>query len=563
MPLPVPQARVDQLSEAIGLPQEVSQILIRRGLDSAEDARGFLRPHLSSLHPASGLPDIEPAIERIERAIRQGEVVLVHGDYDADGMSAAALLTLGLRQLGATAEPFVPHRTRDGYDLSEAGLQRAREKDASLILTADCGVSAVSAVREAANSGIDVIVTDHHRPGDRLPPAVAVVNPMRRDSKYGFRDLAGVGVAFKLISALHERAGLPSPQLNQHLDLVAIGTVADQMPLTGENRILVRAGLRALEHSRKPGIRSLLAHAGVPTDHRVETEHISFRVAPRLNSAGRMAEAETGLRLLLTSDDAEAERLAADLESQNSTRRETDARVFDEVRRQLGTHFSESDRIAVIWGDDWHPGVIGIVASRLVEELHRPAVVIAFDGDVGRGSARSLDGFHLFDALQECEGLLERFGGHRMAAGLTVRRENVESLAARLREVAAREMLGADSVHELRLDLEIPLARAKRDFLRWLNHLAPFGPGNPSPVLMLRGVELDRPARVGNDGGHLRMTLSDGDGRVSAIGFGMGWRMQEARSLHRADVAIELADNRWNGRLELQARILDFRQAER
>jgi single-stranded-DNA-specific exonuclease len=505
---------------------------------------------------------MEAAAERVGQALSRGETVLVHGDYDADGMSAAALLTFGLRGLGGRVEAFVPHRTRDGYDLSNAGLQKAFDVGASLILTADCGVTASSAVVKAAKLGIDVVVTDHHRPGSEAPPAVAVVDPMLPHSEYPFRDLSGVGVAFKLLTALYDRAGAESPSLNQHLDLVAIGTVADQMPLTGENRILVRAGLRALERTLKPGLRALLANAGIPTDRPIEAQHISYRLAPRLNSVGRMAEADAGLRLLLAADPHEAQRLADHLEQQNAERRLMDARVYEDVTRQVESRLQNDDRAVVVWGDGWHPGVIGIVASRLVERYHRPSVVISFDGDVGRGSGRSIEGFHLFNALQECEPMLERFGGHQMAAGLTVRRDRVGELAARLLELASRDLADSPPVRELRVDLEVPLNRLGTDLLGGINHLAPFGSGNPNPVLMVRGVEFDRLTRVGTDGGHLRLQLVGDGQRVPGIGFGMGRRLQEARSAGRADVALEIEENRWNGRREVQARVVDFRTTD-
>ena len=562
MPLPLREDRVAALSESVGLPDDVCRILLRRGIDSSVEARGFLRPHLASVHSPHDLPDMGPAVERIERAVAGGEAILVHGDYDADGMSAAALLTLGFRELGGSVEAFVPHRTRDGYDLSDAGIKKASESGASLIVTADCGVTASAAVAKAASMGIDVVVTDHHRPGSEIPRAIAVVDPMLPGSHYPFRDLAGVGVAFKLLSALYERVGADAPSLNQHLDLVALGTVADQMPLTGENRILVRAGLRALERSRKTGLRSLLASAGISPDRRIEAEDISFRLAPRLNSVGRMAEADAGLRLLLAGDPREAERLADYLERQNAERRLTDTRVYEDVKRQVRSRLRDEDRAVVLWGDDWHPGVLGIVASRLVESYHRPAIVISFDGDVGRGSGRSTEGFHLFNALQECEPILERFGGHRMAAGLTVRRERVEELATRLQEMARRDLSDREPVEEIRLDLEVSVKRLGYDLLRWLGHLAPFGSGNPTPVLMVRGVTLDRPSRVGNDGGHLRFQLVGDGQRVPAIAFGMGRRLAEARSSERMDVALEIAENSWNGRREVQARVLDFRPTD-
>ena len=562
MPLPLREDRVAALSASVGLPDDVCRVLLRRGVDSPDEARSFLRPHLSTLHPPLEMPGMASAVDRVERALVDREMILVHGDYDADGMSAAALLTLGLREVGGRVEAFVPHRRRDGYDLSDAGIKKAAELGASLIVTADCGVTASPAVAKAAAQGIDVVVTDHHRPGSEIPEAVAVVNPMLTGSRYPFRDLAGVGVAFKLLAALYERTGAAAPSLNQHLDLVALGTVADQMPLTGENRVLVRAGLRVLERTRKPGLRSLLASAGVAVDRQIEAEDISFRVAPRLNSVGRMAEADSGLRLLLASDPGEAERLAQHLEQQNAERRLTDARVYEDVAKQVRSRLREDDRAVVSWGDDWHPGVLGIVASRLVETYHRPSIVISFDGDVGRGSGRSIEGFHLFNALRECEPMLERFGGHRMAAGLTVRRDRVEELAARLQEMARRDLSDRKPVQELRLDLEVPMKRIGGDLLQRLGHLAPFGSGNPTPVLMVRGVALDRPARVGNDGGHLRFHLSGDGQRVPAIAFRMGRRLQEARSSELTDVALEIAENHWNGRREVQARVLDFRPTE-
>ncbi|MGB5303800.1 MAG: single-stranded-DNA-specific exonuclease RecJ [Gemmatimonadota bacterium] len=562
MPLPLREDRVAALAESVGLPEDVCRVLLRRGIDSPEDARSFLRPLLTSVHSPFELPDMQAAVERVERALAGGESILVHGDYDADGMSAAALLTLGLREMGGRVEPFVPHRTRDGYDLSDAGIRRATQVGASLIVTVDCGVTAVEAVSKATSMGIDVVITDHHRPGGEIPRAIAVVDPMLPGSRYPFRDLAGVGVAFKVLSALYERAGLETPRLNQHLDLVALGTVADQMPLTGENRVLVRAGLRALERTRKAGLRSLLTSAGLQADHRIEAEDIGFRVAPRLNSVGRMDEADAGLRLLLAADAREAERLADHLERQNAERRLTDSRVYEEAKKQARSRVRDGDQAVVLWGDDWHPGVLGIVASRLVESYHRPAIVISFDGDVGRGSGRSTGGFNLFNALQECEPLLERFGGHRMAAGFTVRRERVEELAARLQEMARRHLADREPAHELQLDLEVPVERLGDDLLRGLGHLAPFGSGNPTPILMVRDVALDRPTRVGSDGGHLRFQLVADRQRIPAIAFGMGRRLAEARSSERADVALEIAENSWNGRREVQARVLDFRPTE-
>ncbi|MFQ5889067.1 MAG: single-stranded-DNA-specific exonuclease RecJ [Gemmatimonadota bacterium] len=562
-PPPLPEELIDHLSRSLRIPPELCRILVRRGLRDIDAVRSHLRPRLTSLHPAERLPDVAAAVWRIESALAAGEKILVHGDYDADGMCAAGLLARGLAGLGADVEAFVPHRARDGYDLSEPGLGRAEEIGATLIVTADCGIVAHDAIARAAAAGRDVVVTDHHRPGERLPDAVAVVNPNRRDGDYPFRGLAGVGVAFKLLSALYRRAGKGEGELNQHLDLVAIGTVADQVPLLDENRVLVRAGLRVLGRTRKPGLRALLERAGLADAAELGAEHVAFVIAPRLNSVGRMGAAEDGLCLLLTEDSAEATRLAGRLEEENSRRRAEDRDVLRAALALLPHRYDETrHRAVVLWGDGWHPGVIGIAASRLAQRLHRPAIVVTFDGDVGRGSGRSFGGFHLFNALRECEPLLERYGGHRTAAGLTIRRARMEDFAARLLDVAARELDPALLVEELEIDLELPLRSVTPELHRWLAHLGPFGAGSPAPLLLVRAARLERPAGVGSDSKHLRVVLASDEGaRVRAIGFGLGGRLGEVASGGRWDVAFELAADRWQGAPRFQARLRGLRRA--
>ena len=560
VPEPVPDDSLKSLTTRLGLPPEFARLLLRRGLESESDIRTFLSPSLDDLHDPFLMPDMDIAVHRIERAIGSGERILLHGDYDADGMSAAALLTHAFRRLGGIVETFVPHRTRDGYDLSEAGLEKAGRIGASLIVTADCGVTAVEAVARAGRQGRDVIVTDHHRPGPKLPRAIAVVNPMRADSEYPFPPLAGVGVAFKLTQALFGRAGISSSELNQHLDLVALGTVADQMPLQGENRILVRAGLRALAVSRKPGIRALLSRVGAPEGDSVGTDHVSFRLGPRLNSVGRMGSADSGVKLLMTSDPGEADRLAGYLERRNAERRQADQTVYSEVEAQIASRFDPAtDSAVVVWGDDWHPGVIGIVASRIVDATHRPAVVVSFDGDIGRGSGRSIGGFHLHSALEELSEHLERFGGHQMAAGLSIRRDRIERFASDLQEIAARESGTGAGQEGLEIDVELRIGAADPSLMKWLNRASPFGTGNPAPVFLARGVELREVRGVGPERAHLRCLLIEDEDSLEAIGFGLGSRRAEADSGGRFDVLFHFEENRWNGKTRLQGRLVDFR----
>lgn len=562
-PPPVAVGEVTRLRESVGLPTEVCELLVRRGRGEPDAARAFLRPSFASLHSPDLLPDMEAALDRVERAVARAEPILVHGDYDADGVCSAALLTRGLQELGARIEPFVPHRLRDGYDLGEGGLARAREVGAGLVLTADCGVSAVEAVETAGRMGLDVVITDHHRPPPRLPAAVAVVDPAREEAGYPFPGLAGVGVAFKLLAALYARRGIEAERLNRHLDLVALGTVADLVPLVGENRILVRAGLGALARTRKPGLRALASVAGVDLEGPLGASDIGYRLGPRLNAAGRVGASETALRILLTDEPREAERLAEALELRNRERRQEDRRVRSEAEAQLALRYDpERDRSVLLWGEDWHPGVIGIAASHLVERIHRPVILVSLRDEPGRGSGRSIPGFHLHRALEGCADLLERFGGHRMAAGLEVRRDRLEALARRFEEEAARS-LDPDALRpELHLDLSLSLGAVGDDLFHGLEYLAPFGTDNPRPVLHVRGVRFEAPAAVGSRRDHLKAVLVSDDGsRLEAIGFGLGHRLSEAAS-STLEVAFELARDRFRGRDRLQARLLDFRPAD-
>ena len=540
-PADVPADERRDLERHTGLPAPLCELLHRRGFRADERTERFLRPHLDHLPPPDLLPDMDTAVRRIERAISRGERILVHGDYDVDGMTGTSVLTGALRDLGGRPIPFVPHRTRDGYDLGAAGIEEATGKGAALIVTTDCGISAHDAVREAAGRGIDVIVTDHHRPGATLPDAVAVVNPNRTDHEYPYRELAGVGVAFKLAAALFERAGFEQGRLNRYLDLVALGTIADQAPLTRENRVLVRFGLRVLQRTRRVGLQALMREADVGRWAAVRATDLAFRVAPRLNSAGRMGDATDGLRLLLTDDPAEAERLAREIDRHNDARREVDRTILREARELLAeTYDPARDRIVVLWREGWHPGVLGIAASRLVDELHRPVALITVDGDRGRGSARSVRDFHLFRALESCADVFERFGGHAMAAGFDVRRDRLAALRERLVEVAFERLVPEQLEPELAIDLDVRLADLDDRFLRGFGRLEPFGAEHRMPVLRARGVALGACRTVGAAGAHLRTTLTDGGDRLEAIAFGMGPRLAETGGGARFDVVFEL-----------------------
>ncbi|CAN5639523.1 single-stranded-DNA-specific exonuclease RecJ [soil metagenome] len=562
---PVEDDVVAALANDIGLPPALCRLIALRGHTDADSARRFLKPRLEHLHDPLDLRDMDRAIARLHAAIRAGERILVHGYYDVDGICSTALYTRVLRSLGADVEPFVPHRMDDGYDLGHAGVRRAAESGAALILTGDCGTVAHDAIAQAAAAGIDVIVTDHHTPGDTLPDAVAVVNPNRRDCGYPWKGLAGAGVAYKLCEALVGAAGGDRDALRWHLDLVALASIADLAPLAGENRVMTHFGLRVLRETRNAGLRSLMRLAGVSTDEPIAAGQVSHVLAPRLNAVGRMGAASRGVALLMTEDEAEADALAAEMEEENRTRQSTDREILAQAMALLDDCFDgDRDYALVLSSPGWHPGVIGIVASRVVERVHRPVIMIAEDASTGRGrgSARSIPAFHLYDAVHACAPLLERYGGHRQAAGLDVKLERIDELRAAFNAHARSVLTADDLVPEVKVDLEITLAEATADLCRLMRHCGPFGLGNPQPVFVVRDVGIDGAPREVGSGQHLRLTLEQRGTRLPAIGFGMAERMR-ALDLPRTrlDAAFQLQQDRWNGRDRLQARLIDLRPA--
>ncbi|MGH7499495.1 MAG: single-stranded-DNA-specific exonuclease RecJ [Gemmatimonadales bacterium] len=550
-PQPDP-AVVEHLASALSLPHALAALLVQRDHADQSAARAYLRPALDELSDHSRLAGMAEAVDAIAATVRAGGTILVHGDYDVDGQCATALLTRALRAAGADVTPFLPHRLRDGYDFGPAGLEAARRAGASLIITCDCGITAVETARAARAEGIGVVITDHHLPGEELPTALAIIDPQRPDDTSGATALCGTGVAFKLVQALVPALKLP-PNLPYYLlDLVALATVADVVPLVGENRILVKHGLRLLGESRWPGLRALLQAGGL-AERELRAGHLGFILGPRLNAAGRIGDATDGLRLLLTDDPAEAQELALRLEGLNVERQALDQRILDEALAQLEQESDlERDAGFILAGDNWHPGVVGIVASRVVERYGRPTFLIAFDGDIGKGSGRSISRFNLHSALLSCGDLLERFGGHHMAAGLTIRRDRLEEFRERFGALA-REALGPEDLGpEQRVDLEIGLGEATRELERMIRHLEPCGMGNSSPVFGVRGVRFAGRSRVGK--GHLKGVLDDGRNRLPVIGFQWADRVSWLGDA-LVDVAFRLECNEWNGQSTLQARL--------
>lgn len=536
---PCPRREVRELAQALGLGETTASVLVRRGYGDPETARAFLAAE-SPGHDPFLLGDVEAACARIREMIDAGRRICVHGDYDVDGICATALAVTALRTLGAEVDWHLPSRFEEGYGVSQDTLARLADEGCGLVLTVDCGITAVEEVAAARAAGLDVVVTDHHRPGETLPDCPIVAT---RPSDYPFPELCGTGVVFKLLEALG------AEELERHLDLVALATVADVVPLVDENRALVTAGMRRLARTDKPGLRALMRAAGVDPAT-VDTGAIGFRLAPRINAAGRLGHPGAALDLLLTDDTHEAARLAGELERLNRDRQAVEERILRDAIRQVEEWPAPERRrrAYVIAGEDWHRGVIGIVASRLVERFNRPVVLVAGGepGEEWTGSGRSIPSFDLHAALGACAHLLGRWGGHRAAAGLSIRPESLEEFARAFAEHAAGALGEEDLRRVTRVDAVVRGRELTLGLCEELQRLEPFGLGNPSVTLLAVGCELSDLGAVG-DGKHLRLAVTAGGARSGAIAFGRGSALDRYRRSGAYDVAFRLQANRWNG----------------
>jgi len=553
-----------RLAAELEVPAAIGRVLAARGLTDPDEAGRFLRPRLSDLGDPLALPDAAAAVARIRSALERGEAITVFGDYDVDGITATALLARVLQRLGGRVSTFLPHRIEEGYGFTPAALQRCLSQHSpALIVTVDCGTDAVETVAQAAARGIDVVVTDHHEVSSAVAPAVAVVNPKRGDSG-DLHLLAGVGVAFKLCHALvrdckAHAAGNGALDLREFLGWVALGTVADVVPLLGENRILVRHGLDRLNADPGIGLRALCEAAGA--DGTLDSYHMGFVLGPRLNAAGRLGSPDPALELLLCEDPARARELAEGLEAANGERRRIEEGIAGEAVRSIDARFDERRTFGVVAGQTgWHVGAIGIVASRLCGRYRRPAVVIGFDEDgLGRGSCRSIEGVDLMTVLEECADMLEGFGGHAMAAGLRLRRENLEAFRAQFNAGCRRVLDGRDLRPVLQVDGWIEVGEADEALWSALEMLSPVGVGNRTPLWGLRRVRpMGRPRIVGRD--HLKMIVADGGGQMESIGFGLADRPVPDGPI---DMLAQIRENHFRGRRSLQLHIKDFRSTDK
>ena len=533
--------RVDALARDLGVSETTATVLVRRGLGDRDDARAFLDAEPPG-HDPFLLGDMEAAVERIRAAVRDGERICVHGDYDVDGISATVVALLTLRELGGQVEWRLPSRFEEGYGLAADTIEQLAADGVDLVVTVDCGITAVAEVARARELGLDVIVTDHHRPGDTLPDCTLVAT---RPSDYGCPDLCGTGVAHTVARGL---LGDDHPAVARSLDLVALATIADVVPLVGENRALAAAGLRALARTSRPGLQALMRAARVDPAT-VDSTAVAFRLAPRINAAGRLGRPDLALELLLTTDRDEADRLAAQLEELNRERQGVEERILREAT-SLVDAWPEARRARrgyVLWHEEWHEGVIGIVASRLVERFHRPVVLVAPSAHGWKGSGRSIAEFDLHGGLAACRDHLEGFGGHRAAAGLTITEERLDAFADAFAAEADATLADVDLRPLTVVDAIVPAGALSLDLAQELDRLAPFGLGNPEPTLLVASVEATTPATVG-EGRHLRFRVrQNGRDGGSAIAFGLGAQLDRVQPGARFDVAFRLKENRWNG----------------
>jgi single-stranded-DNA-specific exonuclease len=557
LPRPADPAVIALLERELRLPTAACRLLIARGLSDPETAKRFLRPRLDQLHRPELLLGLDAAVARLAAAVRARETVFIHGDYDVDGMCSTTLLTRTIRELGGVAVPFIPRRLEDGYDLSGAGVAAARAAGAGVVVTCDCGTSAREPIAELTRGGIDVIVTDHHLPGGPLPECLAVLNPKQPGCPYPDKDLAAVGVVFKLALALVRALGGNENAVLRRLDLVAVATVADLAPLRGENRVLVRYGLKMLAETDNVGLRALIRASGLE-GKALTAGRVGFTLAPRLNAVGRLSTAMRGLELLLAEDDRDAHPIARELEELNRRRQEVDRMTLVRARELLEAIDLDATFGIVLAEEGWHPGVIGIVASRIVETCGRPTVLIALADGEGKGSGRSIGAFDLHAGLSECRDLLLRFGGHRSAAGVTIARDKVAEFARRFDEVARARLTPDDLVPEVRIDLELPLAEATAELEAVLRHFEPYGLGNPCPAILSSGVRLARPPRVVK-GDALKLCLTDGRVELDAIGWDLGYLATELEEGAALDVVFRLERDDWQGTSRLQAKLVEVR----
>mgnify|MGYP000625659106 FL=1 len=547
------EEKVEKLQEKYKLNRLLSTLLTNRGITEEAEITKFLNPKRSDFYDPFGMPDMEKAAERILKAIKDKEQIIIYGDYDVDGITSVTVLKSFLEERGIQVNVYIPNRLNEGYGLNKTAMEEIAKQGNKLMITVDCGITAVDEVEYAKTFGIETIITDHHEPAEELPKAIAVVDAKRKDNKYECRNLAGVGVVFKLIQALSIKLGLDPKEYLKYLDIVCVGTISDIVPLTDENRVIVKLGLKLVEQTKNLGLKEILQSCGYS---KINSTTISFGVAPRINACGRMGHQEEALNLLLSKEENEVKELTQKINEYNKTRQEIEKNIYNEAVEQIEKEGLDTQNTIVVSGKGWHHGVIGIVSSKITELYFKPSILLCEEDGECKGSGRSIPGFDLHEALMECNDTIDKFGGHAMAVGINIKKEKVEEFKEEFEKIAKEKEVDK-IIPILNLDAEIKLDDVNKEMVDSLKELEPFGEDNKMPIFAFRNLKIDS-IRSLSDGKHLRLSVKDNKNIINAIGFNMGTLVDTYRIGDRVDIAGNLEINSFNGVDSIQINIKDI-----
>lgn len=548
------EEKVKKIENSHQINNLLAKILVNRGITEEHEIEQFLNPTRKDFYNPYLMPDMEKAVERILKAIENKEKVLIYGDYDVDGITSVTVLKSFLEERGLKIDEYIPNRLDEGYGLNKIAVEKIANEKYTLMITVDCGISAIEEVKYANELGIEVIVTDHHEPGEKLPEAIAIVDAKRKDNKYPFRNLAGVGVVFKLIQAISQKLNLEEKEFLKYLDIISIGTISDIVPLVDENRVIVKLGLRLVEQTKNLGLKTILQASGY---QKVDSTTISFGIAPRINACGRMGHQEEALKLFLSNNKDEVNELAEKLNEYNRQRQEKEKQIFLEALEKISKEEIDKNSIMVIDGENWHHGVIGIVASKITEMYFKPSILLCYEGNEGKGSGRSIPGFDLHEVLSKCEENLEKFGGHSMAIGLSVKKDKLEDLRKKLDKIAKEKQIDK-IVPILKIDAQVDLKDINMEIVESLKKLEPFGEENKVPLFVFKNLKIDS-IRALSEGKHIKLTLrQDNNNLINAMGFNLGELANEYKIGDKVDIVGSLEINKFNGEESIQILLKDM-----
>ena len=543
---------VEKLQKNFNINKLLATILVNRGITEKNQIEKFLNPKRSDFYNPYGMPDMEKAVDRIIKAIENKEKIMIYGDYDVDGITSVTVLKSFLLERGANVTEYIPNRLEEGYGLNKKAIEYIASQKNQLMITVDCGISGIDEVAYATKLGIETIVTDHHEPGSELPKALAVVDAKRKDNTYPCRNLAGVGVVFKLIQAISMKIGLEEKEFLKYLDIVCVGTISDIVPLTDENRVIVKLGLKLIEQTRNLGLRSILQIAGYS---KIDSSTISFGVAPRINACGRMGHQEEALKLFLSKDIKEVNELTQKLNDYNKLRQDTEKSIYTDAVEQIEKNGLANKNTIVLMGKSWHHGVIGIVSSKITELYFKPSILLCEEDDIGKGSGRSIPGFDLYEALTECKDFIDRFGGHSMAVGINIKKDKFEEFKEKFEQIA-KEKHADEIIPILNIDAQISLDDISKEMVESLKELEPYGEANKMPLFAFKNLKIDS-IRALSGGKHLKLTVKDNKNMVNAIGFNLGELANDYRIGDRIDLVGNLEINSFNGVDNIQINVKD------